>query len=576
MADQNVIREFLVSLGWKIDDKGERRFVETVEKSTKRVIALGTAATAAAAAVVAATAKMAAGLEEIYYASQRTKTSSQNILALGFAAGQAGSSANALRGSLENLARLIRSAPGSENLIQSIGVQTRDANGQLRDTGEVLTDLGERLKAMPYYRAKAYADVLGIDENTLMALQRGLGEFSSEYQAMLKEAGLNTEEATKDSKEFMNQLRLLGATFDILSKKAGSSLLKGLGGIVQKFQKFVRENFKEISYIISLVGDSTNGLIGLLSKFGTLVGPYISDALKFIKNFGEEVDRIIGQLDFSEAIKQFDRLKEAAKGAWEGISAGWKQYIEPILKKLGIGDLKAFIQSTADEAADLSAFGADLMNGDLPSVAIKKLMERRKARINAAQAGQAVVDSANVAAGVNAPRGIRNNNPGNLEYAGQLGASREDAGRFAKFSTPQEGLNALARQLRLYGTRGLNTIRAVVERYAPKKDGNNVDSYVSHLSQLMGISEGEKFDVNNDPAALKALMNAIIQHENGMNPYSADMINQAAGMAPVQLTQNVNISVAGTEDPYATANEVARQQRAIGSDAIRNLRGATR
>ncbi|MDQ4680602.1 hypothetical protein, partial [Stenotrophomonas maltophilia group sp. RNC7] len=109
MADQDVIREFLVSLGWKIDDKGERRFVETVEKSTKRVIALGTAATAAAAAVVAATAKMAAGMEEIYYASQRTKTSSQNILALGFAAGQAGSSANALRGSLENLSRLMRS-----------------------------------------------------------------------------------------------------------------------------------------------------------------------------------------------------------------------------------------------------------------------------------------------------------------------------------------------------------------------------------------------------------------------------------------------------------------------------------
>ncbi|MDQ4682050.1 hypothetical protein, partial [Stenotrophomonas maltophilia group sp. RNC7] len=260
--------------------------------------------------------------------------------------------------------------------------------------------------------------------------------------------------------------------------------------------------------------------------------------------------RIIGQLDFSDAIKQFDRLKEAAKGAWEGISAGWKQYIEPILKKLGIGDLKAFIQSTADEAADLSAFGADLMNGDLPSAAIKKLMERRKSRIDAAQSGQAVIESANVAAGINAPRGIRNNNPGNLEYAGQRGASREEAERFARFQTPQEGLDALARQLRLYGTRGLNTIRSVVERYAPRKDGNNVDSYVGHLSQLMGISEGEKFDVNNDPAALKALMNAIIQHENGINPYSADMINQAAGMAPVNLTQNVQISVAGTEDPY--------------------------
>ncbi|MFY2599312.1 phage tail tape measure protein [Achromobacter xylosoxidans] len=567
MADQNVIREFLVSLGWKIDDKGERRFVETVEKSTKRVIALGTAATAAAAAVVAATAKMAAGLEEIYYASQRTKTSSQNILALGFAAGQAGSSANALRGSLENLARLIRSAPGSENLIQSIGVQTRDANGQLRDTGEVLTDLGERLKAMPYYRAKAYADVLGIDENTLMALQRGLGEFSSEYQAMLKEAGLNTEEATKDSKEFMNQLRLLGATFDILSKKAGTSLLKGLGDIVQRFQKFVRENFQEINDIIVLLGDTAGGFLNLLGRIGTAIGPYIRDAIKYIKEFGEEVDKAFGHLDFSDAVTQFKRLGDA-------IEAIWKQ-IEPFLKKLGLGDLGGFLQSSANEAADLAAFGADLLNGDLPSAAIKKLMERRKARIEGRKADQEVVDSATQASETGTPRGIRNNNPGNLVYVGQTGASKEANGRFATFSSAQEGLNALASQLRRYGQRGLNSIQSIVNTYAPASE-NNTGAYANYLAQKMGIDTDTQFDVNSDPAALAALIRGIVEYENGRNPYSNDMIAQAAGMAPVNLTQNVQISVAGTEDPYATANEVARQQRAIGSDAIRNLRGATR
>ncbi|MFM9932844.1 phage tail tape measure protein [Achromobacter xylosoxidans] len=559
MADQDVIREFLVSLGWKIDDKGERRFVETVEKSTKRVIALGTAATAAAAAVVAATAKMAAGLEEIYYASQRTKTSSQNILALGFAAGQAGSSANALRGSLENLARLIRSAPGSENLIQSIGVQTRDANGQLRDTGEVLTDLGERLKAMPYYRAKAYADVLGIDENTLMALQRGLGEFSSEYQAMLKEAGLNTEEATKDSKEFMNQLRLLGATFDILSKKAGTSLLKGLGDIVQRFQKFVRENFQEINEIIVLLGDTAGGFLNLLGRIGTAIGPYIRDAIKYIKEFGEEVDKAFGHLDFSDAVAQFKRLGDA-------IEAIWKQ-IEPFLKKLGLGDLGGFLQSSANEAADLAAFGADLLNGELPSTAIKKLMERRKAR-RESSGGEYSSTSGD-------PRGIRNNNPGNLVYVGQTGASKEANGRFATFESAQEGLNALAAQLRRYGQRGLNSIQSIVNTYAPASE-NNTGAYANYLAQKMGIDTDTQFDVNSDPAALAALIRGIVEYENGRNPYSNDMIAQAAGMAPVNLTQNVSISVAGTEDPYATANEVARQQRAIGSDAIRNLRGATR
>ncbi|MFY3647720.1 phage tail tape measure protein [Achromobacter xylosoxidans] len=559
MADQDVIREFLVSLGWKIDDKGERRFVETVEKSTKRVIALGTAATAAAAAVVAATAKMAAGLEEIYYASQRTKTSSQNILALGFAAGQAGSSANALRGSLENLARLIRSAPGSENLIQSIGVQTRDANGQLRDTGEVLTDLGERLKAMPYYRAKAYADVLGIDENTLMALQRGLGEFSSEYQAMLKEAGLNTEEATKDSKEFMNQLRLLGATFDILSKKAGTSLLKGLGDIVQRFQKFVRENFQEINEIIVLLGDTAGGFLNLLGRIGIAIGPYIRDAIKYIKEFGEEVDKAFGHLDFSDAVTQFKRLGDA-------IEAIWKQ-IEPFLKKLGLGDLGGFLQSSANEAADLAAFGADLLNGELPSTAVKRLMERRKARRESSGGEYSSTPGD--------PRGIRNNNPGNLVYVGQTGASKEANGRFATFASAQEGLNALAAQLRRYGQRGLNSIQSIVNTYAPASE-NNTGAYANYLAQKMGIDTDTQFDVNSDPAALAALIRGIVEYENGRNPYSNDMINQAAGMAPVNLTQNVNISVTGSEDPYATANEVARQQRAIGSDAIRNLRGATR
>lgn len=572
MADQDVIREFLVSLGWKIDDKGERRFVETVEKSTKRVIALGTAATAAAAAVVAATAKMAAGLEEIYYASQRTKTSSQNILALGFAAGQAGSSANALRGSLENLARLIRSAPGSENLIQSIGVQTRDANGQLRDTGEVLTDLGERLKAMPYYRAKAYADVLGIDENTLMALQRGLGEFSSEYQAMLKEAGLNTEEATKDSKEFMNQLRLLGATFDILSKKAGTSLLKGLGDIVQRFQKFVRENFQEINEVIVLLGDTAGGFLNILGRIGIAIGPYIKDAIKFVRDFGEEVNRTIGNLDFSAAIKQFQLLGAAIQDVWA--------VVEPIFKQLGMGDLKKFMQSTVDEAGDLAGIGAALLKGDLAGA--KAVLEQRRARqARRSAAGEFAIPPSGNATPVigsqdNAPRGIRNNNPGNLVYVGQAGATKEANGRFAVFPTAQAGLNELAEQLRRYGRRGLDSIQAIVNTYAPATE-NDTGAYANYLAQKMGINTDTKFDVNSDPAALAALVRGIVEYENArINPYSNDMINQAAGVAPVNLTQNVQISVAGTEDPYATANEVARQQRAIGSDAIRNLRGATR
>src|SRR6185312_2500147 len=152
------------------------------------------------------------------------RASVQNIQALGFAAGQMGSTAEAARASLEGLARFMRNNPGGEGLIRSLGVQTRNANGELRDTSETLQDLGKRFAALPFYRANAYAQVLGIDEKTLIALRQGVGQFSGEYQAMLKAAGVDSQQAAKSSHEFMNQVRTLGAAFGILGQKIAQSL----------------------------------------------------------------------------------------------------------------------------------------------------------------------------------------------------------------------------------------------------------------------------------------------------------------------------------------------------------------
>lgn len=49
----------------------------------------------------------------------------------------------------------------------------------------------------------------------------------------------------------------------------------------------------------------------------------------------------------------------------------------------------------------------------------------------------------------------RNNNPGNLMFAGQPGAQPDPLSKFAKFSTPQAGWNALKRQLALDASRFL-------------------------------------------------------------------------------------------------------------------------
>ncbi len=110
---------------------------------------------------------------------------------------------DAARSSLENLSRFIRNNPGAEGFLNRLGVQTRDASGNMRDMAAIFTGVGQKLSDMPYYRANQYAQMLGIDENTLLAMRRGVGGFSGQYSAMAKAIGFNADEAARSSNKFM-------------------------------------------------------------------------------------------------------------------------------------------------------------------------------------------------------------------------------------------------------------------------------------------------------------------------------------------------------------------------------------
>jgi hypothetical protein len=108
----------------------------------------------------------------------------------------------------------------------------------------------------------------------------------------------------------------------------------------------------------------------------------------------------------------------------------------------------------------------------------------------------------------NAPGSIsnRNNNPGNLVYAGQAGASPGGAGGFAQFSTPAAGQAALEAQITLDATRGTDitgrpttTIAELINSWAPSSDPrNNTPAYVASV----GIQTG--YDVDAPLSSLGA------------------------------------------------------------------------
>ncbi|WP_051880641.1 hypothetical protein [Buttiauxella noackiae] len=123
-------------------------------------------------------------------------------------------------------------------------------------------------------------------------------------------------------------------------------------------------------------------------------------------------------------------------------------------------------------------------------------------------------------------RGIRNNNPGNLEaselfeWQGQTG----NDGRFAKFSSPEHGIRALGMNLLSYHRRGLDTISKVISRWAPASDNNDTSSYISKVSQALGVSPHQRLDLTA-PSVLSALSKAIIRHENGTIPFDENVIS---------------------------------------------------
>lgn len=131
------------------------------------------------------------------------------------------------------------------------------------------------------------------------------------------------------------------------------------------------------------------------------------------------------------------------------------------------------------------------------------------------------------------PRGIRNNNPGNLDYVGQPGAHLETGvpcPRFAVFPTMADGIRALRDQLLRYGERGLSTVRAIISVYAPASE-NPTGAYIYALCSHMGVQPDTVLDLR-DPATMQALIAGIATMENGHGHLDLTQIAQALQATP--------------------------------------------
>lgn len=129
-------------------------------------------------------------------------------------------------------------------------------------------------------------------------------------------------------------------------------------------------------------------------------------------------------------------------------------------------------------------------------------------------------------------RGIRNNNPGNIDYhpanhwKGQLAHNKAIESRFCRFSAPEYGIRAIIALLRNYQRKyGLNTVAGLISRWAPSNE-NNTNAYVSGVSKALGVAPGDAVSLSDTDTAIR-LAKAIIRHENGSQPYPDAIFEKA-------------------------------------------------
>jgi hypothetical protein len=123
------------------------------------------------------------------------------------------------------------------------------------------------------------------------------------------------------------------------------------------------------------------------------------------------------------------------------------------------------------------------------------------------------------------PRGVRNNNPGNIDYnkannwVGQLPYDPAIESRFCRFDYAENGIRALGKLLQTYfNLRGRKTVRAIITPYAPSNE-NNTGAYIATVAQRCGLRADDQIPSITDPKVLGVLMTSIIAQENANYAY---------------------------------------------------------
>jgi hypothetical protein len=294
------IKEFIVSLGFQIDEAGLSKFSQGITSTSIAIGAIGTAAVAAAGVITSFVAGVADKFDAIGDLADRVNTTADSIMRLGYVATLTGSSVQAANSSIENLSRIAGEAAlglgRGAQIFKSLGINAKDSNGELKDTSVLMGEVSNKIKDMGRGEQIAVLSKLGIDPTMINALTTDVSGLAAEFDQLYKNAGVDASQAAEQSGEFNDSMDRLSMTFDAIRSAVGLKFMGQIKNGIDTLRKFLVENMPKIinavSPIINLVLRIAEAFIRIVGRIGSAVGSIIG----FLSDLNDKTDGWAGYI----------------------------------------------------------------------------------------------------------------------------------------------------------------------------------------------------------------------------------------------------------------------------------------
>lgn len=271
-----IIDSLIATLSFDFDDKELKKFDEGMKSAGKAVAVVAAGAAAAGAAIFAFTSKIAEQNDEVGKLGQRIGITAQAINELGFVAQLNGGSVNGMSSSLENLSKTASEAArglgAGVEAFGILGVSATDANGQIKQTDELLLDVADAVSKLDSQSQKLeLLSKLGIDSSLLLTIEQGSEAIRKQREEVKALGFVLDQNATKGAADFNDAMLRVKTVVGGVSSAIGTKLMKQITPMINAFLEWFKANKEIIKQNLNSFFEKLTRVIHALFNIGVRV-----------------------------------------------------------------------------------------------------------------------------------------------------------------------------------------------------------------------------------------------------------------------------------------------------------------